>query len=125
MLRSWISARRSWFDVTRSAGLFIGRDRVGCTLLEKTNGVWRLQEVTEVALSQPLFNGPPAPNAAMLLAEALEKLSKSISRRYLPVHVSLADAAARTEIFELDTLPKRRAAQLEFIRWRFTRDAAM
>jgi hypothetical protein len=41
--------------------------------------------------------------------------------RYLPVHVSLPDAVVRVATFELDQMPKTRAAQLDLVRFRFGR----
>jgi hypothetical protein len=121
VLRSWIERAQRRFAPAASAGLVIGRDYVGFAHLAAAGGGWRVQTLTEVKFEPPLFPGAPSPQAAAALTQALQTLAGSLRRRYLPVHVSLPDAVVRWSTFELDQMPKTRAAQLDLVRFRFGR----
>ncbi len=122
MLRSWIERARRRFAPATSAGFAIGRDYVGFAHLAAAAGAWRVQTLTETRLDTPLFSGAPSPQAAAALTRALQTLAGSLARSYLPVHVSLPDAAVRWGTFELDQMPKTRAARLDLAQLRFGRE---
>ena len=106
---------RSW----TSAGLALGRDFVQLAGL----GARGSAEVLEQRrLPTPLFSGAATAQAQEALAQALQPFGAALGRRYLPLHVSLPDAAVRYGAFELEELPKGRAARLELARFRFARD---
>jgi hypothetical protein len=121
VLRSWIERTQRRFAPAASAGLAIGRDYVGFAHLAAAGGVWQVQTLTEAKFEPPLFSGAPSPQAAVALTQGLEPFAGSLRRRYLPVHVSLPDAVVRWATFELDQMPKTRAAQLDLVRFRFGR----
>ncbi|MGB5082994.1 MAG: hypothetical protein WBO23_19870 [Burkholderiales bacterium] len=104
-----------------TAGIAIGRERLGVACLAAAAGGWRVQASAEARLDEPLFSGAPSPQAAASLAAALGSVAGNLARRYLPVHVSLPDAAVLWGTFELDQMPKTRAAQLDLVRLRFGR----
>lgn len=114
MLRS-LSSRL--FGNRRSAGLMIGRSRVGFALFEGTGQ--RLVRIDARTLDVPLFTGRPSEAAAAALAEALQELAPEAVRGYLPLHVSLPGAAVQVAVFPLDALPNKRALQLDLARWHF------
>lgn len=103
---------------TERAGLAIGRETVGCARLSSGKIHFMGEERVPVAL----FRGAPSAGAAAGLAQALRALAGGLARRYVPLHVSLPDAAVRWATFELDELPGTRAARLELTRFRFERD---
>ncbi len=121
MSRSWIERARRSFAPDSSAGIVIGRDYVGFAYLVAADGGWRAQALAEAKLDAPLFSGEPSAPAAASLIAALQTLAGGLKRRYLPVHVSLPDAVVRIATFELDQMPKTRAAQLDLVRLRFGR----
>jgi hypothetical protein len=104
-----------------SAGLAIGRDYVGFAAVLPARGGWRAQALAEARLETPLFSGAPAPEARAALAAALRKLGRGVARRFVPVHVSVPDAAVQWGMFELEEMPKASAAQLDLARLRFSR----
>ena len=103
---------------TERAGLAIGRDSVGCARIS----AGKIRSMGEARLPLPLFRGAPSAQAAAGLAGALRALAADLARRYVPLHVSLPDAAVRWATFELDELPATRAARLELTRFRFERE---
>jgi len=119
--RSWIERARRSFAPDESAGIAIGRDYVGFAHLVAADSGWRAQALAETKLDTPLFAGAPALQAAAVLTAALQTVAGSLKGRYLPVHVSLPDAVVRVATFELDQMPKTRAAQLDLVRLRFGR----
>ena len=121
MLRSWIERARGRFAPAASAGLAIGRDYVGFAHLAAAPGGWAVQTLTEAKFDPPLFPGAPSPQALAALGKALQTVPGSVRGRYLPVHVSLPDAVVRWATFELDQMPKTRAAQIDLVRFRFGR----
>jgi len=124
VLRSWIERARRRFVPAASVGLVIGRDNVTLAQLTAADGGWRVEALTETKLDTRLFSGTPTPQAAAALTKALQSLNGQLSDRYLPVHVSVPDAAMRLTTFELDELPKTRAAQIDLVRFRFQRESA-
>ena len=122
MLRSWIERARMRF-APPVCGLAIGRDYIGLARLSSADGGLQVQELAETRLESKLFAGIPDAQTTAALTVALKTVATVIAGRYLPVHVSLPDAAVRLEVFELDELPKGQAAQQELTHWRFTRDA--
>ncbi len=105
---------RSW----TSAGLALGRDTLGLACLGARGKVEALEERP---LGVPLFCGAPTPHARQALAEGLAALGAKLARRYLPLHVSVPDAAVRWATFELDEMPRSAATRLELARFRFAR----
>lgn len=118
MSHSWIERA---FSPAACAGLAIGRDCVGFARLGAGGKVEALEERP---LSARLFSASPAPESRQALAEALRPLGAAIGRRYLPLHVSVPDAAVRWATFELDEMPKSAATRLELARFRFARQGA-
>jgi hypothetical protein len=120
----------SWTERARlaprqAAGIAIGRDSVGFARLGVAAGQWRVRDVHEASLPVRLFNGAaPSQAAAAALAQALAPLAAALKRRFMPLHVSVPDAAVRYGVFELDELPKRAPARLELVRLRFARQGA-
>jgi len=100
-----------------SAGLMIGRARVGFALFEGAGQ--RITRFDERTLEVPLFTGRPSEATAAALAGALRELAPEAVRGYLPLHVSLPGAAVQVAVFPLDALPNKRALQLELARWHF------
>jgi hypothetical protein len=119
--RSWIDRARRRFATDASAGLVIGRDYVGFAHVVAAGGGWQARLVSEKRLATPLFSGAPSQQASAALAEALKIVPAALKRSYLPLHVSLSDAAVRVATFELDQMPKGHAAQLDLVRLRFAR----
>jgi hypothetical protein len=70
----------------------------------------------------PLFRGVPSPEAAAALTQALRAVGGDLPHRFVPLHVSLPDAAVRWATFELDELPAAPATRRELARFRFQRD---
>jgi hypothetical protein len=101
-----------------SAGLALGRDYAAFAEVAASG---RVTELREVAFDSPLFGAAPFPAAANALDRALQIFSKSIQRRYLPLHVSVPDPLVHWSVFELDELPSARAAQHELVAFRFSR----
>jgi len=121
VLRSWIERAQRRFAPAESAGFIVGRDYLGFAHLAAADGKRQVRALSEAKLDARLFSGAPSAHAAAALAEALQKFSAGVTRRYLPVHVSLPDAAVNWATFELDQMPKTRAAQLDLVRFRFGR----
>lgn len=101
-----------------SAGLALERDRVELACLGARGQVELLEAQP---LAARLFCGSPTAQAQAHLAEALRSLAGALARRFVPLHVSVPDAAVRYATFELDQIPKTRAARLELLRFRFAR----
>jgi hypothetical protein len=101
---------------TERAGLAIGREHVGFARLAASG-----LRVSEAKLATPLFRGAPSPQAKDALAEALRSLASDLKRRFVPLHVSVPDAAVRWATFELDQMPRTQATRLELARFRFER----
>ena len=117
----WIERARRALEPSARAGLAVGRDYVGFAELVAAGGGWRVAALDEGALEAPLFSGAPTAQAAAALARSLRPFADRLRRRYLPLHVSIPDAAVRCAMFELDALPKSRQAQLDLVRFRFGR----
>ena len=123
MSRSWIERLRARFEPAASVGLAIGRRQVGLARVRRGARGVEVEAFAEAALATPLFAGKPTEAATGALAAALSTLAGGLAREYLPVHVSLPDAAVRLAVFELEALPKTRAEQQELARWRLQREA--
>jgi len=106
---------------TESAGLALGRDYVGFAHLVAGKTGLRPESLAESKLATRLFYDAPMPGASAALDEALAQIPAKLKRRYLPVHVSLPDAAVQAATFELEQLPKTHAAQIDLVRLRFAR----
>jgi hypothetical protein len=96
----------------------VGRDYVGFAGLARGS---KLEALEERRLSTRLFAGAPPADAQKILVEAVQPFARMVARRYLPLHVSVPDAAVRWATFELDEMPRTAAARLELARFRFTR----
>ena len=103
------------------AGLAIGRDYVGFAAVLPARSGWRARDLSEARLEARLFCGPPTAEARSALAGALRKLARGVARRFVPVHVSVPDAAVQWGVFELEEMPRAPAAQLDLARLRFSR----
>jgi hypothetical protein len=123
VLRLWIERARARLAPSVSAGLVIGRDYAGLALVSVAGDGLLVQELAETRFESSLFVGMPGAEATAALTTALKTVAAGIAGRYLPLHVSLPDAAVRLAIFELDELPQAQAAQQELVQWRFVRDA--
>jgi hypothetical protein len=117
---SWIERARRRLAPSARAGLAIGRDYVGLAELASAGHGWRIAGLAETKLGAALFAGSPGAGAAALRA-GLGEFAGRLKRRYLPLHVSVPDAAVRWATFELDELPKAGAARLDLVRFRFAR----
>ena len=105
---------RSW----TSAGLAVGRDYVAFAGIARGGKVEALEERR---LAARLFAGAPPSDVQRVLIDALQPFARTVARRYLPLHVSVPDAAVRWATFELDEMPRSAAARLELARFRFSR----
>ncbi len=123
MSLSWIERARRRFDPKVSAGLVIGRNYLGLTELVREGEVWRVAAVEEAALDVSLYTGAPTPATTAAVVGTLERIARRLPTRYLPVHVSLPDAAVRLTTFELQELPKKHRAQVDLVEFRFARQA--
>ncbi|MCK7479006.1 MAG: hypothetical protein M0C28_17795 [Candidatus Moduliflexus flocculans] len=123
MSPSWIERLRARFEPAASVGLVIGRRRVGLVRVRRSARGVEIETLAEAELAVPLFTGKPAPEAIAALTDTLAALAGSLAREYLPVHVSLPDAAVRVAVFELEALPRTRAEQQELARWRLQQEA--
>lgn len=101
-----------------AAGLVIGRERIAYAEIRRTADGWQLVASREVAIAPDLLTGPPAPDTAAVLAATLREVAGDFSRRYLPLHVGLADPLVHFAVFELEQLPVNSSRQAEFARWR-------
>lgn len=120
MLRS-LSRRLQGRD--RSAGLMIGRNRLGYACAALDGAEPRLVRVDERKLELPLFAGQPSNKETAALAEALQELAPEAAHQYLPLHVSLPGAAVQISVLSLDALPKTQAERLDLVRWHFAQTA--
>ena len=119
----WIERLRARFEPAASVGLAIGCRRVALARVRRSAGGHEVETLAEAELANPLFAGKPNPETIAALAEALTTVAGSLAREYLPVHVSLPDAAVRLAVFELEALPRTRSEQQELARWRLQQEA--
>lgn len=103
----------------RSAGLMLGRDRVGFAVASAEPRAGRITRIAERRTEVPLFTGEPTAATAAALARTLAELAPEAARDYLPLHVSVPGAAVQMGVFPLDELPSGRAPQLDLARWHF------
>lgn len=73
-------------------------------------------------LDTPMFKGAPTAETVSALEKAVAAVCDGAAREFIPVHVSLPDPAAAVAVFELDDLPKTRAAQLNLVSWRLAKE---
>lgn len=123
MSRSWIERLGERFAPAAGIGLAIGRRRAVLAGVRRLPDGCRLERLAEARLTVPLFTGKPAPAAVAALGTALTGLAAGLAREYVPLHVSLPDAAVRLTVLELEALPKTRAEQHELARWRLQQEA--
>lgn len=124
MLRSWIDRATQRLLPANSAGIYVGRNTIGAAeVAASADGRWEVRSLSEAKLDTPLYSGVLSQDTSEVLSEAITKVAGSLSRRYLPVHLSLPDAVVRTATFELDQIPKARSAQLDLVRFRFGRES--
>lgn len=119
----WIERLRARFEPAASVGLAIGRRRVALARVRRSAGGREVETLAEAGLANPLFAGKPTPETIAALAEALTTVAGSLAGEYLPVHVSLPDAAVRLAVFELEALPRTCTEQQELARWRLQQEA--
>ncbi len=119
----WIERLRARFEPAESVGLVIGRRRVAVARVRHGASGHEAVSLAEAELATSLFTGKPTPDAIAALTEALSAVAGELARQYVPVHVSLPDAAVRLAVFELDALPKSRTEQQELARWRLQQEA--
>lgn len=124
MSLSWTEQARTWFVPRATAGLSIGRDYVGLIELCAVKGGWQAVRLIETKLDVPLFQGKPSLEALAGFTGALEKIAPVLKNRYLPLHVSLPDAAVRLSVLELEQLPGTHVERIALARWHGTRDTA-
>jgi hypothetical protein len=77
---------------------------------------------SEATLAAPLFGGTLTSTALTALGESLTSVVGSLAHRYIPVHVSLPDAAVRLTVFELDEMSNSHNDQSKFARWRLQQE---
>ncbi len=123
MSHLWIDRLRARFEPSHRIGLALGRQHVGWVRVHQTAQGTGIEAIREQTLPAPLFSGQPDPAAINALTGALAELGRDLARQFLPVHVSLPDAAARLAIYELDALPRTRAEQQALARWRLQQEA--
>ncbi|HKQ31276.1 MAG TPA: hypothetical protein VJS66_08330 [Burkholderiales bacterium] len=122
MLRSWIDRVRAALAPKNRIGLAIGRDYIGVAQLTAMDEGWQVQHLAHTKLGERLFSRTPTPQTATSLANAIAPLVGDLKQQYVPVHVSLPDAAMRVTTFELDQLPASFAEQTAFTAFRFSSD---
>jgi hypothetical protein len=104
------------------AGLSIGRARVSYAELASGSDRWTVRRLGEADLTTPLFSGEPAQNAVADLQRALQTAVGPRLQRFLPLHVSIPDAALRVSFYELDEAPVGSAAQEAFVAFHMARE---
>ena len=125
MLPSWISQLplpKIDFAPRSSIGIAIGTREVCAVRLSSRRDEWHLEWSRQADLDAPMFQGAPSTEAVSALEKAVAAVCEGAAREFIPVHVSLPDPAGVIAVFELDDLPKTRAAQLNLVSWRLTRE---
>jgi len=122
VLRSWIERVRANLIPKHRIGLAIGRDYIGLARLAVADGTWQVQDLAHNSLDARLFSRAPTEQTIAALANAIGALIGDSKRSYIPVHVSISDAAARVATFELDEFPKTLTEQTAFAAFRFSAD---
>lgn len=120
MLRSSIERLRAIVNPgdVGTAGLVIGRSRLAYVEVGREADRWQVRERRTVPLPPDVFQGAAASETVETLAAVLRDATGSLRRRYLPLHVGLADPWLHLEVFELAQLPATPSRQTEFARWR-------
>lgn len=116
--------RRTKWDLAPHAavGIAFGTDAVAVARLEAAPDGWHLREAEELGVGARLFQGAADAATVQKLSAVVRERCADISGQYVPVHVSVPDAAVSAAVFALDELPKTPEARLELIRWRFGRE---
>ncbi|HLQ26628.1 MAG TPA: hypothetical protein VK138_12220 [Acidiferrobacterales bacterium] len=102
-------------------GLSIGRDSLRAARVSVVEKGLHIDWVMMEHLPARLFTGSVSAEIQAALTAAIGKLCAPAKNSYLPVQVGLPDPAVSALVFELDTLPKERQAQLDLVRWRFAK----
>jgi hypothetical protein len=119
VLRSWIERARASLTPQNRIGLAIGRDYVGMARLTIADGAWQVQDLAHTSLNNRLFSRTSSAQITDSLASAIGSLIGDLKRSYVPIHVSVPDAAVHLKTFELDEVPKSPAEQTAFVGFRF------
>ena len=114
--------KRFFISPPLATDIMFGRNHVEAVLCEQNQDQWCIKERFEKNMSVSLFSGNPTNDVTSALTIALKEITNKFSKQYLPIHISLPDAAARLMTFELDQCPKSSAEQLELVRWRFSQE---
>lgn len=123
MSPSWIK-RLPKIDLAprSSIGIAIGTREVCAVRLTSNRNEWFRDWSRCKKLDTPMFKGVPTAETISALEKAVAAVCDGAAREFIPVHVSLPDPAAAFSVFELEQLPKARAAQLNLVSWRLAKE---
>lgn len=121
MLPLWNKISARLIGQRSCLGLSIGRDYLRAARVSAVEKGLHVDWVMEERLPARLFAGGVSAEIQAALTAAVGKLCASAKNSYLPVQVGLPDPAVSALVFELDTLPKERQAQLDLVRWRLAK----
>lgn len=86
-------------------------------------GSWgEVRELLERAWPEPLFSGPPPPEAARWIADGLSWLRARLGRTPATLQVALPDPLAIVRVFKLEALPRSVRARRALMEWRLARE---
>lgn len=123
MSRSWNSVFTSFASSARTCvGLRIGRERITAACVERSGPARKVLWVKSQGLDDELFIGQVNDAKFRTLQRAIGECCRDIGMGFVPVQVSLPDPVGAYTVFELDSLPESKHAQLDLARWRFTKE---
>jgi hypothetical protein len=105
-----------------SAGLYLGRDRISCVVLQADGAKRSVVSAKTVNIAAPLFKGVPDARTQTALTEALSSCCAELGGRHVPVHVVVPDAALSVAVFELDQVPASADAIERLVEFRLTKE---
>ncbi len=105
-------------EETSCVGVALGRQEVGVMESLATGGKTRILNFETHSLDTPLWSGKPRTESLATLVAVLAPFFQE-QKSYRTLQVSLPDAAARWEVFELEKIPAAGPSLDQFLRWRF------
>ncbi len=106
-------------EETPCLGLALGRQEVGLMESLAMGGKTRVLSFEAHSLAEPLWSGKPRTESLAALVAVLAPFFKE-RKGYRTLQVSLPDAAAHWEVFELEKIPAAGPSLDQFLRWRFS-----